>query len=246
MPDPSTERAVDRSPEDRLADHAAIDRLADDLLPALVAKLGATGLGEIEVREGGWKVRLRRPADGVNLGRRASDRASRAQPGHAGHGHAPGALEGHRPASAGSVGGAGAGTGTAGAADPSTNGANRPDGGPERRTADSGRDARRDLHRAVATSPAVGIFQPRADLRPGARVRAGDRVGSVDMLGVPLEVVAPADGVLGAAFVESGQAVEYGQDLLAIELVGGSAASASGGASGSAGSPPGPAAGSAD
>lgn len=234
MPDPSTERAGERSLEDRLADHAAIDRLADDLLPALVAKLGATGLGEIEVREGGWKVRLRRPADGVNLGRRASDRASRSQPGHAGHGHAPGALEGHRPASAGSGGGA-AGGGPAGAmavaggADPSTNGANRPDGGPERRTADPGRDARRDLHRAVATSPAVGIFQPRADLRPGARVRAGDRVGSVDMLGVPLEVVAPADGVLGAAFVESGQAVEYGQDLLVIELVGGSAASASGG-----------------
>jgi biotin carboxyl carrier protein len=226
VPDPSTEHSTERSTERstarspdlhagarsaeaRTADHAAIDRLADDLLPALVAKLGATGLGEIEVREGDWKVRLRRPAEGVNLGRRASDRASRAQRGHAGHGHAPGALEGHRPASAG-------------AADPSTNGANRPDGGPDRRTADPNRDPRRDAHRAVATSPAVGIFQPRADLRPGARVRAGDRVGSVDMLGVPLEVVAPADGILGATFVESGQAVEYGQDLLVIELVGAS------------------------
>lgn len=223
FPDPSTERSSrvrddERSPGDRLADHAAIDRLADDLLPALVAKLGATGLGEIEVREGDWKVRLRRPADGVNLGRRASDRASRAQPGHAGHGHAPGALEGHRAASAG-------------AADASTNGANRPDGGPDRRSADPhrdpSRDPRRDAHRAVATSPAVGIFQPRGDLRPGARVRAGDRIGSVDMLGVPLEVVAPADGILGAAFVESGQAVEYGQDLLVIELVGGSGAGGS-------------------
>jgi len=43
-------------------DHAAIARLADDLLPALIAKLAASGLGEIEVRQGGWKARLRRPA----------------------------------------------------------------------------------------------------------------------------------------------------------------------------------------
>ena len=45
------------------ADHAAIDRLASELLPALIAKLGATGLGELEVRQDGWRVRLRRPAD---------------------------------------------------------------------------------------------------------------------------------------------------------------------------------------
>ena len=35
-----------RSAAERTADHAAIDRLADELLPALVAKLSATGLGE--------------------------------------------------------------------------------------------------------------------------------------------------------------------------------------------------------
>lgn len=55
----------ERSAAERAADHAAIDRLADQLLPALIAKLGATGLGELEVREGAWRVRLRRPADGV-------------------------------------------------------------------------------------------------------------------------------------------------------------------------------------
>src|SRR6186997_1532602 len=58
MPD-----AEERSAAERAADHAAIDRLADGLLPALIAKLGATGLGELEVREGDWRVRLRRPAD---------------------------------------------------------------------------------------------------------------------------------------------------------------------------------------
>jgi biotin carboxyl carrier protein len=61
---------------DRAADHAAIDRLSDELLPALIAKLGATGLGELEVREGNWRVRLRRPATAGAGGRdrRASDR----------------------------------------------------------------------------------------------------------------------------------------------------------------------------
>src|ERR1035437_2967223 len=43
-------------------DHDAIARLADDILPALIAKLTSGGLGEIEVRQGGWKARLRKPA----------------------------------------------------------------------------------------------------------------------------------------------------------------------------------------
>jgi biotin carboxyl carrier protein len=74
------------------------------------------------------------------------------------------------------------------------------------------------VHRAVATSPAVGIYQPRTEARAGTRVRAGDRIGSVDMLGVPQDVVAPADGIVGASLAESGEAVEYGQELVVIEL----------------------------
>jgi biotin carboxyl carrier protein len=42
-------------------DHAAINRLADELLPALISRLSSSGLGEIEVREGGWKARLSKP-----------------------------------------------------------------------------------------------------------------------------------------------------------------------------------------
>ena len=70
----------------------------------------------------------------------------------------------------------------------------------------------------MATSPAVGIFQPRPELRSGTRVRAGDRLGAVDMLGVAQEVVAPADGIVGATLVAPGEAVEYGQELIVIEL----------------------------
>ena len=190
---------------DRLEDHAAIGRLTEDLLPALVAKLGASGLAEIEIREGAWKVRLRRAPDGdgppgVNPGRRATDRPSRPQPGHAGHGHAPAAVEGHLPATGRD------GHGSLGPARPGRQGQS------------DGSNGRSGAHRATATSPAVGIFQSRPEMRPGTRVRAGDRLGDVDMLGVRQEVSSPVDGILGATLVEPGDAVEYGQDLVRIEL----------------------------
>jgi biotin carboxyl carrier protein len=226
--DPPTQAAA--AVEQRLVDHAAIDRLAGELLPALAEKLAATGLGEIEVREGSWKVRLRRPADapGPNFGRRATDGPSRAQPGHAGHGHAPAALEGHRSAREGRAHGVGAGAGAgSGSGSGSGNGSYQAltavgtghvESAPGRATFTvPGTGA---PHRAVATSPAVGVYQPRRDLKAGARVRAGDRLGFVDLLGVPQEVVAPVDGLVGASLVEPGEAVEYGQELIVIELAG--------------------------
>jgi biotin carboxyl carrier protein len=200
-----------RTASDREVDHAAIDRLADELVPALIAKLAATGLGEIEVGEGDWTVRVRRPAEAARHNRRSTDRASRAQPGHGGHAHAPGGFEGHRTARDGRVvaGGAAAissnGSSPAGAAhDPTAGG-------------DDADDVR-DPRRAVVTSPAVGVFQPRSEAKVGSRVKSGDRLGAVDMLGVPQEVVAPADGIVGATLVEPGEAVEYGQELLVIDL----------------------------
>lgn len=215
-----------RTSAQRAADHAAIDRLTGELLPALAAKLAVTGLGEIEVREGPWKVRLRRPGLGPNLGRRATDRPSRAQPGHAGHGHAPGALEGHRPARPGaaSVAGAAHSTNGSGPGTPAPAVA-----GPAPEPVEGGRrHGDTDPHRAVATSPAVGIFRPRKETKGGARVRSGDALGVVDVLGIPQEVIAPADGVVGASLVEAGEAVEYGQELIVIELLSGSAAGLSG------------------
>ena len=84
--DPRTER-----------DHRAISNLADDLLPALIAKLAASGLGEIEVREGAWKARLRKPAGADD--RRAAGRSS--PEGHSLYGHStsrgPAANIGHTP-----------------------------------------------------------------------------------------------------------------------------------------------------
>jgi biotin carboxyl carrier protein len=71
---------------------------------------------------------------------------------------------------------------------------------------------------AIAPSPAVGIYRPRSDARTGRRVRAGDVLGSVDMLGILQEVIAPADGVVGASLAAAGDAVEYGQPLVRIEF----------------------------
>ena len=178
---------TERTPEERRADHAAIDRLADELLPALVAKLGASGLGELDVREGAWRIRLRMPADG-----RASRRAGGS--GRAAHqpppAHAPHASRG---ASA----------------------VLTPDTDPDPPT------------RAVATAPAVGFYRPSRDVAAGARVRAGDRLGTIDVLGVPQEVVSPVDGIVGASLVEAGDPVEYGQQVVEIELLAAPPAAAS-------------------
>ncbi len=194
MPDstPQGSRRPARGATERSADHAAIDRLATELLPALIVKLAATGLGELEVREGGWKVRLRRPGVAANPDqtRRSTERAGRGSSGHASH---PGA--GLTPVGPGRDGRDG-------------------------RDGHSGRDghAGADPRRVVATSPAVGIYQPRTEARQGTSVRAGDRLGVVDMLGVAQEVVAPTDGVVGSSLAEPGDAVEYGQELVVIEL----------------------------
>src|SRR5215210_3664318 len=202
-----------RSQGERAADHAVIDDLADDLLPALVAKLAATGLGEIEVREGPWRLRVRRPADAATeRARRATDGASRSQPGHAGHGHSPGGFEGHRS-------GREPRAMTAHSTNGSTPGLTAVGPGPDHQ-ADEAPRAESRPSRAIATSPAVGVYQPRPEARPGTRVRAGDRLGVVDMLGVAQEEVATDDGIVGASLVEPGQAVEYGQELVVIELVG--------------------------
>lgn len=164
---------------DRATDHAAIRRLSDELLPALIAKLGATGLGELEVREGNWRVRLRRPSTASgSRDRRVADRPTPERATERGPERPPRAHP-HHPEPAASL---------------------------------------RTDSRNVATSPAVGLYQPRKDLTAGAKVRAGDRLGAVDMLGIAQEVVSPADGVVGVSLVEAGDAVEYGQELIVIEF----------------------------
>lgn len=198
-----------RSPGERRADHEAIERLTDDLLPALVARLGASALGELEVREDGWRVRIRRPA-----GERRLPTGGRGAPGR-------GREEGRHPADGvRSEGAPRRGEPTPAAAPDPSDGASSADA-PALPPLTSVSIEPADLADGplVATSPAVGIFRAR-DIRTGSRVRAGDRLATVDMLGVPQEVSAPADGIVATALVEDGDAVEYGQPLVVLEPIG--------------------------
>lgn len=75
----------------------ALGRLADDVLPALVARLEASRLGELEVSHDGWRVRLRRapvapappPAAPADPTHRAAPPARDADPAHR-HATSPG------------------------------------------------------------------------------------------------------------------------------------------------------------
>ena len=181
--------------KDRPPSHDAVARLADELVPTLSAALGASGLAEVEIREAGWRVRVRRAVDASHAVD-VDGGAGRRRPSERGRGHAPDR----------SV-----------RIDPSTNGSGPASvGRDETRSSDRGSGGG-DRFRALATSPAVGTFRPGRDLRPGGRVRSGDRLGSVDVLGVPQDVISPVDGIVMAALVEADQAVEYGQPLVELE-----------------------------
>lgn len=67
-------------------ERATIARLADEVVPTLIERLSRSDLGEIEVRQDGWRVRLRRGS------------GEAAAPGAQGHGHAATQSQPHKPA----------------------------------------------------------------------------------------------------------------------------------------------------
>jgi biotin carboxyl carrier protein len=187
---PESHRPGDRSVAQRQADHAGLARLSESLVPALVSKLNAGGLGELEVREGDWHIRLRR-------GTAAPRRHER--PRHA----ATVAAQAQAPASAAAA--ASSPTAAPGAASPAITA-----------TPASAEAAPAEVaHQEPALAPTVGVFKPGAAV--GARVRAGDRVASVDLLGIPQDVAAPIDGVVVEIFAQEGDGVEYGEEVLLVE-----------------------------
>jgi acetyl-CoA carboxylase biotin carboxyl carrier protein len=46
-------------------ERATIARLADEVVPTLIERLAKSDLGELEVRQDGWRIRLRRGSEGV-------------------------------------------------------------------------------------------------------------------------------------------------------------------------------------
>ena len=170
------------------AGRVEIARLADDVLPALVARLEASALGELEVRDAGWRVRLRKLRESPTGG--GSDARHR--------------TGGDRRAAA--AGGPSADGGSTGPFVP-----------PAGRAADRDADDSAAGARYVVTSPAVGYYTPRDGVGPGHSVAAGDVLGHVDVLGVRHDVHVAADGIIARVLVQPGEAVEYGQELFRIE-----------------------------
>jgi len=189
---PQDPEPPDRTPEQRAADHAGLASLAEALVPALVAKLNATGLGELEVREGDWHIRLRRGAAAPRRPERPRHAATVASPPPA-------------AASAASVS-------PASASPASASPASAPQAAPAPAAAAPEPAAARP---EPAVASVVGIFKPVAEV--GARVRAGDRVAVVDLLGIPQDVVAPIDGTVVEIFPQAGDGVEYGEEVLLVE-----------------------------
>ncbi|CAN5780055.1 hypothetical protein BH24CHL8_BH24CHL8_04440 [soil metagenome] len=179
---------------DRHAAQRELTRVADDVLPALIARFDAGRLGELEVRHGDWRVRLRR-ANGA-AGQAAEGAAGR---GAAGAGRSRDHRESRDPR------------------EPREARESREASGEVGRSSRDGGGARAD--RLPVASPAVGYFQPVEGLEVGRSFRTGDVLGHIDVLGIRHDVVAPADGVLGRVHAEPGEAVEYGQEIARVDLV---------------------------
>jgi biotin carboxyl carrier protein len=198
-----------------------LERLANEVVPLLIARLADSRLGELEIRDGDWRVRVRR-----ERGTRALAATSQAGGGPASaHGrerHAARRDPASEPAPSGSRPRAAALPGRIGT--PSGNGENaglEPVGpGPARDAAGGGRGAHPDeARRIVARAPAVGYYTPADGLSTGKIVALDDVIGQIDVLGVRQAVVAPAAGIVSRLMAQAGEAVEYGQELLQIDVV---------------------------
>ena len=197
----------DRPDRERTArrDREAIDRLADEVLPSLIARFGASDLGELEVKRGAWRIRLRRP---LEAGVVAGAGPAVASVGKGGEGKRSGRA-GHASAGHVSVGHSGSASGNGQASPLAAVGPGHPVEPPA-----SGRP---EPARLASISPGVGYFTARDGIAAGTTVRGGDVLGHVDVLGVRQEVVAPADGIVARVMAEQGEAVEYGQELVWLD-----------------------------
>jgi len=56
-------------------ERATIARLADEVVPMLIARLSKSDLGELEVSQDGWRIRLRRGSDSAATSSQAAQQA---------------------------------------------------------------------------------------------------------------------------------------------------------------------------
>jgi len=83
--------------------------------------------------------------------------------------------------------------------------------------------ANEDVDLVIVKSPIVGTFYRAADpgapafVEPGQPVRKGQVLCIIEAMKLMNEITAEADGELVKAYVENGQAVQYGERLFAIK-----------------------------
>lgn len=98
--------------------------------------------------------------------------------------------------------------------------ASAPSGGSEVKIAQDGEQP--DGEPLAVLSPAVGIFYRTErrlgppDAEEGARVAVGDVLGCIEVMGVPHAVFSTLEGVVEGFLVDDGEAVEFGQPIVAI------------------------------
>jgi biotin carboxyl carrier protein len=204
-----------------------LERLANEVVPLLIARLDRSELGELEVRHGGWRVRVRRGGavdDGTSVSavssgagaheRKSARRATlRPRPADAAASASGGTPGPDRPGAPRTASGR---LGT-----PSGNGENPPlePVGPGSDRAGTVSAGQQDARRVVIRAPAVGYFIPQDGLATGQRVDVDDVLGQIDVLGVRQDVYSLGTGIVSRLFVEPGQAVEYGQELIQVDVV---------------------------
>jgi biotin carboxyl carrier protein len=198
-----------------------LDRLADEIVPLLIARLGDSRLGELEIRDGDWRVRVRRvPRDARATARETARAGAAGGAGDHGRSRQGTRRESHetgaRPPRAATAGQLSGRLGT-----PSGNGENAglgPVGPGEPAESARGHAAADEPRRVVARAPAVGYYQPADGLSTGKILAADDVIGQIDVLGVRQAVTSPAAGIVSRLLAQAGEAVEYGQELLQIDV----------------------------
>jgi biotin carboxyl carrier protein len=195
-----------------------LDRLANEIVPLLIARLGDGRLGELEIRDGDWRVRVRRvPRDTGAAETSRTGTSAAADHGRARHGprREPADATAHAPRSQQAAplsGRLGTPTGNGETAALEAVGPGAPGSDSRGHGADEPR-------RILARAPAVGYYVPADGLSTGKIVAADDVIGQIDVLGVRQAVMSPAGGIVSRLLAQAGEAVEYGQELLQIDVV---------------------------
>lgn len=70
---------------------------------------------------------------------------------------------------------------------------------------------------ALVTAPMVGIFRAaKTPLQPGDTVTEGQTVGIIESMRIPNPVVSEYAGIVAELFVEDGDPVDYGHEILSL------------------------------